>query len=176
MEEQFWKKKSLFEFSEDEWESVCMRCGKCCVSKMSEQGNMLFYNRVCDGIDFSTGLCTRYQNRLCSACLKVDYYLVENERELLPDTCAYRLLYEGKDLPDWHPLISGDKSSVRQAKQSILDVEGVHSEAQFRYARHELEKRNILEKWDIERFMQETAKIMDKYPLKVFACCPIPKY
>ncbi len=26
----------------------------------------------------------------------------------MPRTCAYRLLWEGKPLFDWHPLISGD--------------------------------------------------------------------
>ena len=29
------------------------------------------------------------------------------------------LLSEGKDLPDWHPLISGNPNSVHEAKVSI---------------------------------------------------------
>jgi hypothetical protein len=33
----------------------------------------------------------------------------------LPGTCAYRLLAEGQDLPDWHPLITGDPNSVHTA-------------------------------------------------------------
>ena len=37
----------------------------------------------------------------------------------LPSTCAYRLLYEGKDLPVWHHLISGDKDSVHLAGISV---------------------------------------------------------
>lgn len=175
MKEQFWKKKPLSEFSEEEWESICMRCGKCCVSKMSEQGNMLFYTQVCDGLDFSTGLCSRYETRLCSTCLKVDMKLVEKQRGLLPDTCAYRLLYEGKDLPAWHPLITGNPNSVREAKQTILDVEGVYSAAQLRDARYELKIRNVRENWSIEQYVEETAKAMKEYPLKVFARCPIPK-
>jgi len=37
----------------------------------------------------------------------------------LPDTCAYKLLAQGKDLKWWHPLISGDRKSVLMAGVSI---------------------------------------------------------
>ena len=37
----------------------------------------------------------------------------------LPSTCAYRLLNEGKELPAWHPLISGNIASVKRAGVSI---------------------------------------------------------
>ena len=37
----------------------------------------------------------------------------------LPATCAYRLRAEGKPLPDWHPLVSGDPDTVRTAGISI---------------------------------------------------------
>ena len=41
----------------------------------------------------------------------------ENVKELfwMPKTCAYRLIEEGKPLPDWHPLITGDPKSVDRA-------------------------------------------------------------
>ena len=42
----------------------------------------------------------------------------------LPKTCAYRLLYEGKSLFDWHPLISHDPESVK--KVNILIPKGIH--------------------------------------------------
>jgi uncharacterized cysteine cluster protein YcgN (CxxCxxCC family) len=44
----------------------------------------------------------------------------------LPETCAYRLLYEGKNLPEWHPLVSGNADSVKNA--GILIQNGVHEE------------------------------------------------
>jgi uncharacterized cysteine cluster protein YcgN (CxxCxxCC family) len=37
----------------------------------------------------------------------------------MPQTCAYRLLYSGKPLKKWHPLISGDPQTVHDAGQSV---------------------------------------------------------
>ena len=37
----------------------------------------------------------------------------------LPQTCAYRLLWEGKPLYYWHPLISGTADSVHAAGVSV---------------------------------------------------------
>ena len=37
----------------------------------------------------------------------------------MPGTCAYHLLGEGKDLPAWHPLISGDRQSVHEEGISV---------------------------------------------------------
>jgi predicted RNA binding protein YcfA (HicA-like mRNA interferase family) len=55
----------------------------------------------------------------------------------LPKTCAYRLLDEGKPLPDWHPLITGDPKTVVQAGVSamgrIVSEEGIDDEDAVNY-------------------------------------------
>ena len=37
----------------------------------------------------------------------------------MPRTCAYRLIYEGKPLYDWHPILTGDPATVKAAGQSV---------------------------------------------------------
>ena len=36
-----------------------------------------------------------------------------------PSSCSYKLIAEGKPLPQWHHLISKDKESVHKVNQSI---------------------------------------------------------
>jgi uncharacterized cysteine cluster protein YcgN (CxxCxxCC family) len=55
----------------------------------------------------------------------------------MPPTCAYRLVHEGRDLPAWHPLISGDPQAVHRAGISVrgrcLDERDVPLEALENY-------------------------------------------
>jgi uncharacterized protein len=37
----------------------------------------------------------------------------------MPKTCAYRLIHEGKPLPDWHYLVCGDRERVHETGNSV---------------------------------------------------------
>lgn len=117
----FWESKTLAEMSEEEWESLCDRCGKCCLHKIedADTGEILFTSVVCNLFDLNQGGCTRYRLRqqLVPECmdLKQDFPPLK----WLPSTCAYRLISENKPLPNWHPLVCGDPEQVHVAGVSI---------------------------------------------------------
>ena len=56
--------------------------------------------------------------QLVSDCVKLTPESV-GAIDWLPSTCAYRLVAAGKDLPEWHPLKSGNKNSVHRAAVSV---------------------------------------------------------
>ena len=120
-EPEFWKKKPLEDLSSEEWELLCDGCGKCCLNKLDIRGKICFTNAHCRFLDTETCLCQIYEHRFEKVfdCRNIDLATVLSEPEILPKTCAYRLLVEGKDLPAWHPLITKDADSVHQAHQSL---------------------------------------------------------
>lgn len=118
----FWKTKKLSEMTAEEWESLCDNCGKCCLHKLevAETGKIVFTSIACKLINLKTCRCTRYAERarLVADCL--DLKQSEFTRyDWLPATCAYRLLNDGKELPAWHPLLSGSTASVKKAGVSV---------------------------------------------------------
>ena len=118
----FWQTKSLTEMSEREWESLCDGCGLCCLRKLEDpaSGQIAYTDVACHLLDSASCRCRRYDKRteLVADCVR----LKAGDREQLrwmPSTCAYRLLDEGKPLPEWHPLITGSARSVRDAGISV---------------------------------------------------------
>jgi uncharacterized cysteine cluster protein YcgN (CxxCxxCC family) len=111
----FWETKQLHELNAAEWEALCDGCAKCCVHKLQveETGQVHYTCVACRLLDVNTCRCTNYENRheLVPECavLAPDH---PEHFEWMPETCAYRLRHEGKPLPDWHPLITGDPQSV----------------------------------------------------------------
>ena len=118
----FWKTKSLTQLTHQEWESLCDGCGKCCVLKLEDMDTeAVYYTDVaCKMLDCQTGKCRDYDNRKQHVpdCVLLTPQSVE-QLAWMPKTCAYRLVHEGHDLPDWHPLVSGDTETVRQAGQCV---------------------------------------------------------
>ncbi|MGH6891038.1 MAG: YcgN family cysteine cluster protein [Dongiaceae bacterium] len=118
----FWKTKTLGRMTQAEWESLCDGCGKCCLNKLidADANELFFTNVACRLLDAKSCQCTRYKDRskLVKDCVRLTPRNVKKIR-WLPDTCAYRLVAEGKDLFDWHHLICGDRNEVHRAGASV---------------------------------------------------------
>ena len=111
----FWERKSLSEMTREEWESLCDGCAKCCLHRLEDEETreIYFTNVHCRLLDTETCRCSDYPNRSRRVEDCVTITLEElKDPYWLPATCAYRLLAEGKPLPDWHPLVSGDPDTV----------------------------------------------------------------
>jgi uncharacterized cysteine cluster protein YcgN (CxxCxxCC family) len=118
----FWEEKSLAEMSATEWEALCDGCGRCCLIKLEdeESGEIITSDVRCRLLDGQSCTCTNYpeRQRHVPDCLKLTPENVATT-SWIPATCAYRRLAEGRGLPWWHPLISGDPETVVAAGVSV---------------------------------------------------------
>jgi len=124
MSNNFWETKSLEQMSEQEWESLCDGCGRCCLIKLEDEAtDILYYTNIsCFLLDIHQCRCNDYQHRIeqVPGCVVLRPYNKELYDQL-PDSCAYRRLSEGKKLEDWHPLISGNKNTIHISDISVRD-------------------------------------------------------
>ena len=122
MNKTFWKQKKLQDMNDEEWESLCDRCGRCCLHKLEDADTLElhFTQVVCQLFDIDRCQCSDYEHRFKHVpdCISLRLDL-EKTQHWLPSSCAYRLLSEGTDLPDWHPLVSGTTDTVAAAGKSI---------------------------------------------------------
>jgi uncharacterized protein len=118
----FWKQKTLEELTPAEWESLCDGCGRCCLVKLEDEdtGKVYFTDIACKLFDRESCRCTDYahRRRRVRDCIRLTPAKVR-ALPWLPPTCAYRLVAEGRDLPWWHPLVSGSETSVHEAGVSV---------------------------------------------------------
>lgn len=118
MTPRFWQHKPLAALSSEEWEALCDGCGKCCLHKLEDidSGELYYTNVACRLLDLHTCRCGDYAHRhqRVADCIQLTPANLGDCR-WLPSTCAYRLVAEGKDLPTWHPLVSGNAISVHAA-------------------------------------------------------------
>ena len=116
----FWE-RPLASLSRAEWEALCDGCGKCCLHKLEDEdtGEVQATNVACTLLDRHSCRCTNYRGRRAYVpdCHRLTADNV-GRFAWLPTTCAYRLRAEGKDLPDWHYLICGDREAVHAAGMS----------------------------------------------------------
>lgn len=118
----FWKTKRLDQMDEAEWESLCDGCAKCCLLKLEDEdtGEIAYTKLHCRLLDAGTCQCSDYANRKLHVpdCVKLTPAGIEEIR-WMPSTCAYRLVNEGKDLPEWHHLRCGDRERVHTEGHSV---------------------------------------------------------
>jgi uncharacterized cysteine cluster protein YcgN (CxxCxxCC family) len=119
----FWRDKPLEELSKREWELLCDGCGLCCLHKLdyTQDGGGIVYTEVaCRLLDIESCRCMQYKARrqYVPDCISLTPKLIKSII-WLPKSCAYRRLSEGRDLPRWHPLLTGNPDSVHKAKRSV---------------------------------------------------------
>ena len=121
----FWKHKKLHDLTRDEWEALCDHCGKCCLHKIEDEetGKIFFTYVACKYLHIETCTCIHYDIRFEKNpdCIRLQPDVLI-KYHWLPDTCAYRLIAEGKNLPMWHPLINGNPNSTQEAQKSVAHI------------------------------------------------------
>ena len=114
LRDRFWE-LPLAKLNQEEWEALCDGCARCCLHKVEyeDTGEIEETNVACTLLDCQTARCKDYKNRKAFVpdCLRLTLKIVEDV-SWLPDTCAYRRRADGRRLPRWHYLLSGDPDAV----------------------------------------------------------------
>ncbi|ACV75688.1 MAG: YcgN family cysteine cluster protein [Zymomonas mobilis] len=122
MIDRFWEKIPLDAMKREEWEALCDGCGKCCLFKLEDEdtGDVVYTNVACRLLDRASGQCCNYKHRkkYVPDCVRLEVSLL-GKIPWLPESCAYRLLYEGQPLPEWHYLLCGDRDAVHRVGESV---------------------------------------------------------
>ncbi len=119
----FWEDTPLTRMTRQEWEALCDGCGKCCMNKLEDEdtGEVEMTRVACRLFDDSTCQCGQYGTRhqFVPECITLSPKNLDKNLYWMPETCAYKLLWQGKTLPDWHPLLTDRADSVHDAGVSM---------------------------------------------------------
>lgn len=122
-ENNFWKTTPLEDLSEEQWESLCDGCARCCLIKLenADTGEICTTNLACRYLDLQSCTCTQYGERtkLVPECVKLTPENLSEQFHYMPHSCAYRQIYENGELPQWHPLLNGGCEKMEEAGISI---------------------------------------------------------
>lgn len=121
--DKFWLTTPMEEMSHEQWESLCDGCGKCCRIQFldDDDENLLMQTDVaCGLLDTDTLRCTDYNNRLSQVpdCVQITPQTL-NEYYWLPDSCSYKVVARGDDLPQWHHLVCGKREEIHTKGKSL---------------------------------------------------------
>jgi len=123
LRERYWERVPMKNMTKREWEALCDGCGRCCLNKLEDEdtGEVAFTRVACRLLDGETCRCSNYDIRkvFVPDCVVLSPATMEKVAYFMPHTCAYRLVFEGKPLNDWHPLVSGDPETVHAAGVSV---------------------------------------------------------
>lgn len=118
----WWDTVPLDLMDRGQWESLCDGCGRCCLHKLqnSDTGAVTLTNVACRLLNERTARCSDYRRRkaIVPDCVRLTPQSLPRV-DWLPDSCAYRRIEEGRGLPDWHPLVTGDPASGRAAGKTV---------------------------------------------------------
>ncbi len=122
MSGRFWEDTPLDKLDRGQWEALCDGCGKCCLHKLEDEetGELMPTNVSCRLLDRTTAQCSDYKHRhaFIPECVRLTPAKLKTI-DWLPGSCAYRLRADGKPLPEWHYLNSGDRDSIHRAGMSV---------------------------------------------------------
>ena len=121
LRDKFWEKYTLDELNSWEWDALCDGCGKCCLLKLEDEGQIYLTNIACAQINLRNCRCKNYEKRteIVKNCIYLTKESLKINLKLLPYTCSYKLVSDKKSLPPWHHLITKDPNTVHQAGFSI---------------------------------------------------------
>ena len=123
MRKNFWKKIPITELTAEEWEAICDGCGKCCLIKLQKHARSApcFTSVACKFLNTKSCKCKVYSSRKQKKndCIILTPKNIKKVKDWLPNTCAYRLVSEKKELPEWHHLNTKNYNSVHLTNNSV---------------------------------------------------------